>query len=403
MHDVTGARDDRARLGYSAPDEASSLPAWLYTDQEFFEVEKEEIFRPSWQVVCHLNDVPEVGDYHTFDFIGEMIVVVRGEDGQVRAFHNVCRHRAARVLDGPAGNCGHRMVCPYHAWNYDLQGNLAGVPQRKSFGDLDVSKHGLAPVELEIFFGFIFVRLKGGGPSVAEMMAPYAHELEPYRMEELKALGRVTMRPRHLNWKNIGDNYSDSLHIQVAHPGLTRLFGKSYGIEAVEWVDKMWGTLRDSESSNVSERAYQKLLPDVPHLPPERKRFWTYFKLWPNVAFDIYPDQIDFMQWIPISATESVIREIAYVLPDERREMKATRYLNWRINRQVNKEDTDLIYRVQAGMQTSSYTLGPLGDGEVCLKHFSRKMRRLIPEARFHRAPAPGWSRRREAFAAAAE
>lgn len=395
--------DDRQRLGWSPADETSSLPAWLYTDPEFFEVEKETVFRPSWQVVCHLNDVPNPGDYHTFDFLNEMIVVVRGDDGQVRAFHNVCKHRAARVVDGPSGNCGSRMVCPYHAWNYDLQGRLAGVPQRKSFGDLDVSKHGLTPVELEVFFGFIFVRLQSGGPSVAEMMAAYAPELEPYRFEELQALGRVTMRPRHLNWKNIGDNYSDSLHIQVAHPGLTRLFGKSYGIEATEWVDKMWGTLRDSESSNISERLYQRLLPDVPHLPPERKRYWTYFKIWPNVAFDIYPDQIDFMQWIPISATESVIREIAYVLPDARREMKATRYLNWRINRQVNKEDTDLIYRVQAGMQTSAYTLGPLGEGEVCLRNFSRKMRRLIPEAGFHRPPAPGWSRRRMEYAAAAE
>lgn len=392
-----------AAAGLSPVDEATSLPAWLYKDPEFFEVEKEEVFRPSWQVVCHLSDVPEPGDYHTFDFIGEMIVVVRGEDGAVRAFHNVCRHRAARIVDGPAGNCGHRLNCPYHAWSYDLAGRLAGVPQRKTFGDLDVDAHGLVPVELEVFFGFIFVRLKSGGPSVAEMMRTYAPELEPYRFEELKALGRVTLRPRHLNWKNIGDNYSDSLHIAVAHPGLTRLFGRGYGIEATEWVDKMWGALRDTPSSNPSERAYQQFLPDVAHLPPERKRFWTYFKIWPNVAFDIYPDQVDFMQWIPISATESVIREIAYVLPDDRREMKVTRYLNWRINRQVNKEDTDLIYRVQAGMQTSAYTLGPLGETEVCLRHFSRKMRRLIPEARLRRAPAPGWSRHREGLADAAE
>lgn len=398
MHDTIGRT-----AGLSPIDEATSLPSWLYTDAEFFEVEKETIFRPSWQVVCHLSDVPDPGDFHTFDFIGEMIVVVRGDDGAVRAFHNVCRHRAARLVDGPAGNCGQRLICPYHAWNYDLQGRLAGVPQRKTFGDLDVDAHGLVPVELEVFFGFIFVRLASGGPSVAEMMKPYADELEPYRMEELRALGRVTLRPRHLNWKNIGDNYSDSLHITVAHPGLTRLFGRGYGIEASEWVDKMWGALRDTASSNPSERAYQTLLPDVGHLPPERKRFWTYFKIWPNVAFDIYPDQIDFMQWIPISATESVIREIAYVIPDERRAMKATRYLNWRINRQVNKEDTDLIYRVQAGMQTSAYTLGPLGEGEVCLRHFSQKMRRLIPEARLHRAPAPGWSRRREPVADAAE
>lgn len=399
-HAAASIRSGYTRSGWSGPDEPVSLPAWLYTDPEFFEAEKEHVFRPSWQVVCHVNDVPAAGDYHTFEFLGENIVVVRGEDNAIRAFHNVCRHRAARVLDGASGNCGSRMICPYHAWNYDLTGKLVGVPFRKSFGGMDVEEHGLAPVDCEIFFGFIFVRLVSGGPSVAEMMGPYAAELEPYRMEELQALGRVTLRPRALNWKNIADNYSDSLHITVAHPGLTRLFGKSYGIEATEWVDKMWGTLRDQPSSNISERLYQRLLPDVAHLPESRKRYWTYFKLWPNVAFDIYPDQVDFMQFIPISATESVIREIAYVLPDARREMKATRYLNWRINRQVNKEDTDLINRVQAGMGSSSYTVGPLGDTEVCLKQFSRKLRRLIPEACHHRPPQAGWSRQRLAAAA---
>ena len=117
---------------------------------------------------------------------------------------------------------------------------------------------------------------------------------------------------------------------------------------------------------------YQQLLPLVEHLPPERQRLWTYFKLWPNVAFDIYPDQIDFMQFLPVSPTETMIREIAYVHPDARREMRAARYLNWRINRQVNIEDKALIERVQAGMSSSSYTVGPLSETEVCLRSFAR-------------------------------
>jgi carnitine monooxygenase subunit len=382
------------------PDAHVSLPAWLYRDPEFFAMEVEYLFKPSWQVVCHVNDVPEIGDYHAFDFVGDSIIVVRGEDRKIRAFHNVCRHRAARIVDGPAGNCGRRLNCPYHAWSYDLTGNLVGVPFRETFIEMDTTKHGLATVDCEVWQGFIFVRLVSGGPSVKEMMAPYEQEVEPYRMEELKALGRVVSRPRALNWKNIADNYSDSLHITVAHPGLTRLFGKGYGIEAKEWVDKMWGALRDKPSSNISERLYQKFLPDVGHLPADRKRFWTYFKLWPNVAFDIYPDQIDFMHFVPVSSTTSVIREIAYVHKDERREMKATRYLNWRINRQVNKEDTALINGVQAGMGSSSYEVGPLGESEVCLRNFARKLRDLIPEARQRCQPTPGWSQRRTPMAA---
>jgi phenylpropionate dioxygenase-like ring-hydroxylating dioxygenase large terminal subunit len=195
-----------------------------------------------------------------------------------------------------------------------------------------------------------------------------------------------------VNWKNVGDNYSDGLHIPVAHPGLTRLFGKSYGVEAEPFVDRMWGELSDRPSANLSERLYQRLLPEVSHLPTERQRSWQYFKLWPNVAFDIYPDQVDFMQWLPAGPTTCLIREISYVLPDDRREMRAARYLNWRINRQVNAEDTVLITRVQDGMESRSFSMGPLSDKEVCLKNFCKRMRKIIPEARQGEQPAAGWS-----------
>lgn len=111
------------------------------------------------------------------------------------------------------------------------------------------------------------------------------------------------------------------------------------------------------------------------------------------MAFDIYADQIDFMQWLPISPTECILREVAYALPDSRREMKLARYANWRINRVVNAEDTWLISRVQQGMQSKSYGTGPIAKSEVCLRSFARKIRALIPEARQPFAPAPGWSK----------
>jgi phenylpropionate dioxygenase-like ring-hydroxylating dioxygenase large terminal subunit len=385
---------DPIRTAATDPDAGWSLPAWTYSDPEFFDLELRRVIRPSWQVVCHVSDVPAHGDYHTLDYAGESVIVIRGTDGIIRAFTNVCRHRGARLLDGPSG-CARRLVCPYHAWSYDLQGRLAGMPLRNSYPGIDTATLGLLPVELELFHGFIFVRLEDdGGPSVAEMMAPYADEVAPYRFEELRAFGRVTLRERRVNWKNIGDNYSDALHIAVAHPGLKRLMGDGYGVAAESHVDKMWGPVMARLSNNPSERAYQKYLPAVPHLPAERQRLWTYFKLWPNVAFDIYPDQVDFMQWLPISPTETLIREIAYAIPDDRREMQAARYLNWRINRQVNAEDTGLVNRVQAGMASASFSVGPLGETEVALRNFCRKIRQTIPEARQHARPAPGWSRR---------
>ncbi|HAU21654.1 MAG TPA: aromatic ring-hydroxylating dioxygenase subunit alpha [Erythrobacter sp.] len=374
------------------PMDGWSLPAWTYRDSEFFELEKERVFAPSWQVVCHESDLPNVGDWHTLDYLGESVIVVRGKDARLRAFTNVCRHRGSRILDGFRG-CTRKLVCPYHAWTYELDGSLSGVPDSASYPTLDKSKSGLAGVSMEVWHGFIFVRLKDEGPSVADVMSPYEEMIAPYRFEELQALGRVTLRPRNVNWKNIGDNYSDGLHIPVAHPGLTRLFGKGYGIEAESHVDRMWGAMVDRPSDNWSERLYQRLLPKVPNLPEDRQRFWLYFKLWPNVAFDIYPDQVDFMQWLPISPTESLIREISYALPDDRREMRAARYLNWRINRQVNAEDTMLITRVQQGMNSRSFSIGPLSDKEVCLKHFCARMRDIIPEAHLEAQPEAGWSR----------
>jgi carnitine monooxygenase subunit len=380
---------------YAHPDplDGWSLPAWTYRDPEFFAAEQERVFAPAWQVLCHESDLPGPGDWHTLDYIGESVIVVRGRDRALRAFANVCRHRGSRLVDGASG-CAKKLVCPYHAWTYDLDGALAGVPDSASYPGLDKAERGLAPVTLEVWRGFVFVRLEDGGPSVAAMMAPYEAMIAPYRFEELRALGRVTLRQRAVNWKNIGDNYSDGLHIPVAHPGLTRLFGKSYGVEAEDHVDRMWGELQDRPSAVWSERAYQRLLPRAPHLPEDGQRSWLYFKLWPNVAFDIYPDQVDFMQWLPVSPNESLIREISYAIPDGRREMRAARYLNWRINRRVNAEDTALIERVQQGMASRSFTVGPLSEKEVCLRHFCRRMRELIPEARLERPPAAGWSGR---------
>ena len=219
------------------------------------------------------------------------------------------------------------------------------------------------------------------------MMAPYTGEIAAYRFEDLRPLGKVVLRPRSVNWKTVGDNYADALHIPVAHPGLTRLFAGTYAVEAEAWIDKMWGEITDQPSSNWSERRYQALLDSFDHLPPELSRRWTYYKLWPNMAFDVYPDQVDFMQFIPASATQTLIREIAYAWPNDRREVKVARHLNWRINRQVNAEDTALIERVQAGMASPSYSTGPLSPHETCLAAFADRLRAAIPEAALPRPP----------------
>ena len=379
--------------GEHDPDADWSLPGWLYTDPEYHALEMERVIRPSWQIVCHVNEIPNAGDWRTIDYIGESVIVLRGDDGQVRAFTNVCRHRAMRLVEGTAG-CAKKLVCPYHAWVYETDGRLTGVPMKSDYPALKLEENGLAPVALEVWRGFVWVCLKpGASPTPSEMMAPHEAEIAPYRFEDMQPMGAMRLRPRDVNWKNVGDNYSDNLHIPVAHDGLVRIFGKSYQIEADDWVDRLKGDLVDQPSRLFWERFYQAHLPRAEHLPEESQRRWLYFKLWPNIAFDIYADQIDFMQWLPISPTTCLLREMAYALPDESRTMKLVRYANWRINRVVNKEDTWLIERVQQGMNSQTYGAGPIGKSEVCLRSFARKIRALTPEARLHKAPRAGWSK----------
>ena len=362
-----------------------SLPGWTYTSEAFFELEKTELILKTWQLVCHLSNVPKPGDFFTFEIFNERIFIIKDEDNNVKAFHNICSHRGTKLIDEISGTCNGKITCPYHAWGYDFKGNLIKVPYESKFKDLNKSEHGLQSVELEVFQGFIFVKfLHSEIPSVAKQFEPYLDEIEQYRFEEMIPLGRVTMRPRKVNWKQIADNYVDVLHIPVAHPGLSNLVGKSYGAEVSinnGYVHKMWGDGKNIRNDELSNKLYDKYLPHINNLQIDRQRYWLYYRLWPNLAFDIYPEQMDFMQFIPIDAQTTMIREIAYALPDDRRETKAAQYLNWRINRQVNNEDTELINWVQEGMNTNHFKSGPLAETEICLIDSATKIRNSIPVA----------------------
>jgi len=368
-----------------------SLPGWTYTSEAFFELEKTELILKNWQLVCHISNIPETGDFFTFEIFNERIFVIRDEDKNIKAFHNLCSHRGTKLIDEISGTCSGKITCPYHAWGYNFQGDLIKVPYENQFNDLNKAKHALQSVELEIFQGFIFVKLLASDtPSVHEQFAPYIDEIKQYKLEEMQPLGRITMRPRNVNWKQIADNYVDALHIPVAHPGLSKLVGKSYGVEVSSnngYIHKMWGDGSNIRQDNLSNNLYNKYLPSMSHLPEDKQRYWLYYRLWPNLAFDIYPEQMDFMQFIPIDAQTTMIREIAYALPDNRRETKAAQYLNWRINRQVNNEDTRLINWVQEGMNSNKFKDGPLAKTEICLIDSASKIRKSLPVASLQIAP----------------
>jgi phenylpropionate dioxygenase-like ring-hydroxylating dioxygenase large terminal subunit len=364
----------------------TGLPAFAYWDPEFFAAEREKIFAGSWQIVCHESDIAERGRYATLAFLGDLVFVVRAADGSIGGFRNVCRHRAARLVDGAFGQCGARIVCPYHAWTYDLTGRLIGVPERSAYEPFDQSNHNLIPIEVGRCGGFVFVKLGEGGESFEEFSAPLVEELALYRTHQMTALGRITLRERACNWKVATDNYVDALHLPVAHEGLNSLVGDSYRLTVREdGAYRIFSEIAARPNQGLSVRAYEKFLPVAEHLPQERRRAWVYLKLWPNLAFDLYPDQVDFMQFVPLSPTRVLLRELSYALPDARREMRVARYLNWRINRVVNREDKDLIERVQEGYETgrvggygSRFPAGPLAESEICLRDFAERMRRTL-------------------------
>lgn len=358
-----------------------SLPAWTYYDADFMALEKQAIFLPAWHLVCHVSDIPNPGDYQTFAMMGERAIVVRGKDGDVRAFHNVCPHRAARLLDGDYGNSGGRVTCPYHAWSFGLDGQLMAVPFIEEYEDFDKADFGMFPLEHGIACGFVYVRFGEGRESLEEYLAPIAEEMGIYRFADMEMLVPVRSRLREVNWKNACDNYVDALHIRVAHPGLTSLVRDTYRLEVDRGADKIFAEAGVGKSAHRSVQAYRDILPKVDHLPLERQRMWTYYRMFPGLMFDVYPDQIDFMQFIPLTPTTCILRDAAYALPDSRREMKLARYLNQRLNRDVNAEDRVLIERVQEGMGTSVFGQGPLGKNEICLRQFAERIRATIPIA----------------------
>jgi len=367
---------------------AHALPAWVYNHAELTRLELERVLRPSWQIVCHVNSIPKAGDYATFDLGGESILALRDRDGSIRGFHNVCRHRGARLLDG-SGNCPVSITCPYHGWTYRHDGGLIGMPVRESFPGLDRSEHGLNPVRVDIAMNFVWVCLAGDPPPVAKVWGQLADELLPYRLQDMVPLGPITEEHWPVDWKLAMDNYLESYHVPIGHPGLFRMFTPDYDDQkGVPGVARGLSWMRDKVSARWSEGLYQGLIGKAAtHLPEDLRRCWRFYSALPNLGIDVFPDQMDFFQVLPNGPGRCIIRGAVFGLPDERREMRAARYLSSRINAQVNNEDRWLCSRVQRGLASGSYRPGPLSRLEQWMLEFHDLLRERIPEFRLANAP----------------
>jgi phenylpropionate dioxygenase-like ring-hydroxylating dioxygenase large terminal subunit/AcrR family transcriptional regulator len=377
---------------FSREPTATTLAAWTYHSRELFELECEHLFLPRWHVVCHISELNTAGAYATLDLLGQRAVVVRGQDGVLRAFHNVCRHRAHAVAVGRNGHCGSYLRCPYHGWAYTHDGRLHAVPGAQSFHGLDKSNIALAPVDLEIYLGFAFVRFKPGGASVEELLGPVAKELGHYRIAEMQPCEPVeNLYQVQGNWKNVMDNYLEGYHFPTAHTGLLGLMNADYEREVFGGgLSRLSHQMRAEPEGGWSERMYHRLLPSQPHLPAALQRRWSYVSLFPGLSFDIYADKLDYFQVVPCGPGESVMRSRSYALPDTRREMRAARFLGDRINRRVQAEDQTRVESVQMGLGSHSYTMGLLSDKECVLRGFHDWIAQRLPVASLPSPPAPG-------------
>jgi phenylpropionate dioxygenase-like ring-hydroxylating dioxygenase large terminal subunit len=365
-----------------------AMPAWVYSTAELARLELERVLLPSWQIVCHVNSIPKPGDYMTLDVGPESVIVLRDRDGLIRGFYNTCRHRGARILDG-AGNCPGPMTCPYHGWSYRHDGSLVGVPVRESFPGLDRSQFSLRPVRVDTAFGFVFAAFRGEPAPLAELWGPLLSEFAPYRTEEMVPLGPITEEVWDVDWKLAMDNYLESYHVPIGHPGLYRMFTPDFDDQKGGGaIARGSSWLREQESSRWSERMYQRLVGKIAtHLPEEQRRCWRFYSALPNLGLDVYPEQMDFFQVLPGGPGKCVIRSGLFGLPDDRPEMKALRYLSDRINTQVNNEDRWLCARVQRGLASSSYEPGPVSSIEGWMLEFHDLLRARIPELAQPKAP----------------
>jgi phenylpropionate dioxygenase-like ring-hydroxylating dioxygenase large terminal subunit len=384
--------------------ERGGLPAWTYFNEELLDLERRELFRRCWQLACHVNDVPQAGDYTTFDIVGERALIVRGHDGVVRAFHNVCRHRGSRVVADEKGRCKAALVCPFHGWSFNLDGTLRAAPQKRTLPDLDPVRHGLVPLEHEIWNGFVFVRFQPGDqPSVAELMAPHAEEIALYRIAEAKPLKPVERHRINANWKAVRDVDNEGYHVPIAHPSLQDLYGGLYrDSRAGLGMGRSFAPFNDAPDKFWSVARYKTLLPDVEHLPPSHRRAWLYIGMFPNIVLTLYPDRVGFYQEYPLALGKTEQRIALYGRDDARPEMKAARYLSWRIDRITGEEDDRLIEWSWESMQSSGFPGFILSDLESGVRDYHDQLRRVLPVVSLEHEPPRGQMESRNASMRAA-
>lgn len=367
------------------------LPAWTYNNEELTRLEMEQVFLRNWMFIGHVADIPNSGDYQCFAMADERAVVVRDQGGQVRAFHNVCRHRASRVVGDDKGHCGKSLICPFHGWSYHLDGSLKNIPKSDAFPEIDKSQFGLKPLDCEVWQGMIFIRFGGEGPAVAELFAEAAEEIGLYRIEEMQPLDEPYQYNFDLDWKAVLDIDNEGYHVPVGHPELFDLVGASYNDQPLEGgLNRSVGVINQRKHRLKRNRDYVAALPQDSYLPESHQHLWIYWGMFPGFVLTLFPDQIEIYQVYPTGRHKSVMAGVTYAMPDKRPEMQKARELNREINMDVGNEDIRLIEWAAEGMRSSAFDGVLLSDLELGIGSFQNRLREVLPVVTLDQEPEAG-------------
>jgi Rieske 2Fe-2S family protein len=294
---------------------ANALPGRVYHDPEVFAFERAAWLRRDWLLSGRVEDAPAAGDYFVADVSGENIVVVRGDDGELRAFHNVCRHRGSRLIEEPCGRLV-RFQCPYHAWIYDLRGRLRTPRHTDLLEGFDPVEYGLRPVRLDTWHGLVFLNLDTEAASLADTLGELPGHFERYRLDELRLARRMEYDVA-ANWKAIVENYAECYHCPGVHPLLNHL--TPYDLGGYLPGEGLWaGSWMEITGENVT-LSMDGTNAGRPHLPgarPEDARRVYYVWIWPNVLFSLHPDYLMIHRAVPLAPGRTTVVCDLYFHPD---------------------------------------------------------------------------------------
>jgi phenylpropionate dioxygenase-like ring-hydroxylating dioxygenase large terminal subunit len=324
---------------------ASTLPASFYFSPETFEEEKTRLFASTWQVVGHVHQAASPGDYFTFHLIGEPLLIARGDDGILRGFYNVCRHRAGN----PASGCGNRKLfrCGYHGWTYRLDGALLGAPEFEGVEDFDQRDFGLVPVRVEEWFNLILVNLDPKARPLRECLGELPAQAEKFNFGAMRFSERRTYE-MNCNWKTYVDNYLEGYHLPSVHPALNREISyNDYTVEPYTKHVRQWSPIRGPQPGDAVPRRYQDTHDGLTA---------DYFWIFPNWMLNCYPDNISLNIILPLGP-ERTLAIFEWYLPEKDLGSDAAREA-LEFSDEIQVEDVRICEMVQKNLHSRSYVNG---------------------------------------------